>query len=399
MTVGYLAYPFAMDSAENITRYHALDSWRGICACMVAMFHFDVISHLSFLPLTRNAYLFVDFFFVLSGFVIASNYRSRLAEGFGTGRFLALRLGRIYPLHLLTLLLFIPIDAAKDGIGPNLLQAIVTNILLLQGLGVNPQNWLNFASWSISAEFSAYVIFAAVVSRIGPTIWPWLLPIIAGPAVLATISPDGMNATYDYGLVRCLYGFALGVVSFDLRERFPVLRARLVPSDETWLETASFMLVVGYVSVAGSSVTLQVASPLVFTLVVLVFAREAGAVSRRLTVPFMLMIGTLTYSIYMLHPLVRAVARAVLMVVERHGHMDLFVSYALSSGHEPTKVVSINGSLWLGDLLQIAMLLLTVLLSVATYRFVEEPGRNWVRRLMDRRKVGAVRSAQPAFDT
>lgn len=388
-----------MDAAANITRYHALDSWRGICACMVALFHFDVISHLSFLPLTRNAYLFVDFFFVLSGFVIASNYRSRLAEGFGAGRFLLLRLGRIYPLHLVTLLLFIPIDAAKDGVGPNLLQAIVTNVLLLQGLGVNPQNWLNFASWSISAEFAAYLIFAAVVSRIGPAIWPWLIPIIAGPVVLATISPDGMNATYDYGLARCLYGFALGVLSFDLRERFPVLRARLTPSGETLLETASVLLVVGYVSVAGSSVTLQVASPAVFTLVVLVFAREAGAVSRQLTVPFMLAIGMLTYSIYMLHPLVRAVVRAILMVVERLGHTDLFVNYALSSGHEPTKVVSMHGSLWLGDLLQIAMLLLTVLLSVATYRLVEEPGRNWVRRLMDRRNVAAVRRAQPAFDT
>ncbi|RTE90259.1 acyltransferase [Bradyrhizobium sp. LVM 105] len=388
-----------MDAAANIERYRALDSWRGICACMVALFHFDVISHLSFLPLTRHAYLFVDFFFVLSGFVIASNYRSRLAEGFGIGRFLLLRLGRIYPLHLVTLLLFIPVDAAKDGIGPNLLQAIVTNLLLLQGLGVNPQNWLNFASWSISAEFAAYVIFAAVVSRIGPTIWPWLLPIIAGPIVLATISPDGMNATYDYGLVRCLYGFALGVLSFDLRERFTVLRAGLTPFGETLLETASLLLVIGYVSAAGRSAALQVGSPVVFTLVVLVFAREAGAVSRRLTMPFMLVVGTLTYSIYMLHPLVRAVVRAILMVVERLGHTNLFVSSALSSGHEPTKVVSIDGSLWLGDLLQIAMLLLTVLLSVATYRLVEEPGRNWVRRLVDRRKVATVRRAQPAFDT
>lgn len=362
---------------------------------MVALFHFDVISHLSFLPLTRHAYLFVDFFFVLSGFVIASNYRSRLAEGHGTGRFLVLRLGRIYPLHLVTLLLFIPIDAAKDGVGPNLLQAIVTNILLLQGIGVNPQNWLNFASWSISAEFAAYVIFAAVVSRVGPTIWPWLLPIIAGPAVLATISPDGMNATYDYGLVRCLYGFALGVVCFDLRERFPVLRARLVPSGETWLEAASFLLVVGYVSVAGSSVALQVASPLVFTLIVLVFAREAGAVSRGMTVPFLLTIGTLTYSIYMLHPFVRAVVRAILMAVERLAHVELFVSYALSADHEPTKVISLNGSLWLGDLLQITMLALAALLSVATYRFVEEPGRNWVRRLMDRRKAAHNRPSTP----
>jgi peptidoglycan/LPS O-acetylase OafA/YrhL len=158
------------------------------------------------------------------------------------------------------------------------------------------------------------------------------------------------------------------------------------------------VLVVGYVSVAGGSVALQVASPLVFTLVVLVFAREGGTVSRLLTVPPMLTIGMLTYSIYMLHPLVRAVVRAILMVVERVTHTDLFISYALSAGHEPTKVVSLNGSLWLGDLLQVAMLLLTVLISVATYRLVEEPGRIWARRLLDRRKVGAVRGAQSAFD-
>ncbi|PJG54886.1 hypothetical protein CVM73_12380 [Bradyrhizobium forestalis] len=388
-----------MASAENISRYRALDSWRGICACMVALFHFDVISHLSFLPLTRHAYLFVDFFFVLSGFVIASNYRSRLAEGFGTGRFLALRLGRIYPLHLVTLLLFIPIDAAKDGIGPNLLQAIVTNVLMLQGLGVNPQNWLNFRE----LEHQYRVLRLCDLRRRRK-------PDRVGDLALAAPDhgrtgrarhhqPRWDECDLRLCLVRCLYGFALGVVCFDLRERFPVLRARQAPSGETWLEAASLMLVVFYVSVAGSNVILQVASPLVFTLVVLVFAREAGGVSRWLTVPFMLMIGTLTYSIYMLHPFVRAVVRAILMVVERLAHMELFVSYALSPGHEPTKVVSMNGSLWLGDLLQIAMLLLTVLLSVATYRFVEEPGRNWVRRLADRRKAAAVRSAQPAFDT
>ena len=109
-------------------RYEALDSWRGLCACMVALFHFNVFSHIQHAGIVRNAYLFVDFFFVLSGFVIAANYQARLMDGFGAGRFLFLRLGRIYPLHLVTMLLFIPIDIAKDGAQPELLRAIADSL-------------------------------------------------------------------------------------------------------------------------------------------------------------------------------------------------------------------------------------------------------------------------------
>src|SRR2546425_10965309 len=86
-------------------RFIALESWRGIAACLVALFHLDAYSHLYDVPLLRNAWLFVDFFFVLSGFIIAANYQQRLLEGFGIGRFILLRLGRIYPLHFVMLAL------------------------------------------------------------------------------------------------------------------------------------------------------------------------------------------------------------------------------------------------------------------------------------------------------
>ena len=55
-------------------RFRALDSWRGIAACLVALYHLDAYSHLFDVPFLRNSYLMVDFFFVLSGFVIAANY-------------------------------------------------------------------------------------------------------------------------------------------------------------------------------------------------------------------------------------------------------------------------------------------------------------------------------------
>jgi hypothetical protein len=58
-------------AGNNVTRFEALDGWRGICACLVVLFHFHGFSPIYSVELVRNSYLFVDFFFVLSGFVIA----------------------------------------------------------------------------------------------------------------------------------------------------------------------------------------------------------------------------------------------------------------------------------------------------------------------------------------
>lgn len=58
-------------------RFLVLDSWRGICALLVALFHFPTSSIISQSAFVGGSYLFVDFFFVLSGFVIASSYDGR----------------------------------------------------------------------------------------------------------------------------------------------------------------------------------------------------------------------------------------------------------------------------------------------------------------------------------
>ena len=69
--------------------------------------HFDVYGHFHFVPFYGNGYLFVDFFFVLSGFVISANYQHRLLRLFGIGHFMLLRFGRLYPLHVFMLACFI----------------------------------------------------------------------------------------------------------------------------------------------------------------------------------------------------------------------------------------------------------------------------------------------------
>jgi len=68
-------------AAYSHDRYVALDSLRGISALMVALYH-CAIAPMSHLPILKNSYLFVDFFFVLSGFVIATSYGDRLSSGY-----------------------------------------------------------------------------------------------------------------------------------------------------------------------------------------------------------------------------------------------------------------------------------------------------------------------------
>ncbi len=97
----------ATDPSKPAGRFEALDGWRGVCACLVVLFHFNGYSPIYTAPLVRNSYLFVDFFFVLSGFVIAWNYGTRLGSWPEVRRFLVLRLGRVYPLHLFMLFLFL----------------------------------------------------------------------------------------------------------------------------------------------------------------------------------------------------------------------------------------------------------------------------------------------------
>jgi len=361
-------------------RYQALDSWRGLCACMVALFHFNVFSHIQFAKIVLNAYLFVDFFFVLSGFVIAANYQSRLLQGFGAGRFLFLRLGRIYPLHLLVMLLFIPIDIAKDGVPGELPRAVATNVLLLHGTGINDSLWLNFPSWSISAEFFAYIVFALITLRLGKGIIPWAILALSGCAALLFLSPHRMDSTYDYGLVRCLYGFALGVICFRAREYYAWLRKPLGGMVDTAIEGAAVVVLCICLSTVDGHGYLAVATPLLFAGLVLLFAREKGRVSDALKIRPLLLIGMLSYSIYMVHALMRAVGRALAIVLQKTTGMSFFVDYPVAVNGEIPHLLSIKQSLWLGDLLHISMLFATVALAMLTYRYVEEPGRLWSRR-------------------
>src|ERR1700750_2532859 len=95
-------------------RFEALDIFGGIFASMVVFFPMSAFSNTIIInnEFIYNSDLFVDFFFVLSGFVIAYSYQSIKTRA-ELSKFYKKRFFRLYPLHLIVLLLFVVIELSK----------------------------------------------------------------------------------------------------------------------------------------------------------------------------------------------------------------------------------------------------------------------------------------------
>ena len=131
-------------------RYVALDGLRGAAALLIVLYHVRWTSHLSGSLFVKNSYLAVDLFFILSGFVISWAYRERVKSPSDAARFLIVRLFRVYPLHLATLLALVAFETLKlisvhkggnvpdqmPFTGGNSVSGLLANVFLAQSWGV-----------------------------------------------------------------------------------------------------------------------------------------------------------------------------------------------------------------------------------------------------------------------
>lgn len=381
-------------------RFEALDSWRGIAALMVVLFHAQIASHVYDAGLVRAGDAFVDFFFVLSGFVIAHAYGERLSGRDGLPRFLFLRLGRLYPLHLFMLLLFLAFEVARacvpmlgaggapafsDGFT---LSSLVANLLMLQAFWPADHLTWNAPSWSISAELLAYGLFGcwlAVAARSRVTLGLAAAALIA-PLLLALFSARGMETAAGLGWARAIHGFALGALLYRL------LGGRILQARERaagfWRWTAAEAAAAGgscAAAVAAHATGFAFAVPLCFAVAVAVFAVEGGGLSRVLKWRPMLFLGAISYSIYLTHLFILARFSNGARLAEKVFGLELLKPM----GDAGRGGVGIDvGSLFAGDALVVVMLACVVLASWATWRWIELPGqalfKAWSGRLLDR---------------
>lgn len=139
-------------------RLYGLDGLRGVAALIVLAMHTFGFA---------GGHLAVDFFFMLSGYVMARTYEQRLQDGaLSPGGFLAMRLRRLWPTMAVGATLGL-VAAALQGVAPgDLIHAYAFALLLIPAGAVLPYA-LNLPAWSIFYELVANGLHGAVFSRLG----------------------------------------------------------------------------------------------------------------------------------------------------------------------------------------------------------------------------------------
>lgn len=202
---------------------------RGVSACIVVLLHVFGAGYITGSNFISRGYVFVDFFFVLSGFVIAASYGQRLADGFPIRTFALLRLGRLYPLHLFMLLVFLlliglrevailPADAMAWSLASNGADQFLRALLLVESFAPEVSGW-NGPSWTIEVEFWTYIVAALAFALCKTRAWLFFAATAGGAGALMAlyyfgvrVQPFGID---PFNMLRCLYAFALGVLAWE----------------------------------------------------------------------------------------------------------------------------------------------------------------------------------------
>ena len=367
------------------TRFHQLDGLRGLAALCVALFHFTIWHPLAVSPLVQNAYLMVDFFFVLSGFVLAHSYGAKLRTDGDFMAFLVRRFGRLWPLHMLTLLMLAMLEGVKwylttyHGLAsqrPAFTEAMAPIAFLAHTAFLNAHGlfgtltW-NSPSWSIGAEFYTYILFAVLVLLVPRPLRTALLLALPAWLALYLLAPHGMDSTYDFGLVRCIAGFFLGVVAYGLYTRLSALKPR------TWLARHADVLVLAIVLLflftAGVGVTPFLA-PGLFMVMVLTLAAFPGPFARVLQSRPLQHLGAWSYGIYLIHTVVLFVMGWGLSVLKKLLPLPIEITLATTLG--TSKTFTSFG--WVYDSVLLGAYLISVVVAAAIlYRWFELPCQRW----------------------
>ncbi len=207
----------------NPFRNDVLDGLRGVAAIAVVIYHMGQALHLPLLP---AAYLAVDFFFVLSGFVLCRAYGQETRKPIPLLRFAMMRLVRLYPLLLLGVLLgffkSLAVYFFARSIHLELHQIITAGILnalflpLIERSG--PIFPLNVPQWSLLFELVASVGLLIIFLR-GPRSLPYLCAITCAGAMIAQVAVQGgdlnlgwSSETFLVGFARVSFAFSAGVI-------------------------------------------------------------------------------------------------------------------------------------------------------------------------------------------
>jgi len=296
-------------------RLEQLDGLRGILALFVVVYHlqdpFPLVSGalLTHLPIISQAWFSVDVFFIMSGFVMMYVYGAAFTDKVRWAdyrAFFTARIARLYPVHLfamaILLVALLPFIHGKPDFttidGRYSWNSALAALFMLHGPWIDHRTW-NFPSWSISAEWHAYVIFpfvAVLASRWSPRLAAVIVTLCcAGALLLYNIDThtDQYPTNSPVVLLRVLPLFVAGMALFRLNLSY----GRFLTARWTiWAVIAALLILLSVPPVASFAVLLA-------PVLVLVALHCPGASLIFSNRPA-LFLGKISYSLYMTHALV-----------------------------------------------------------------------------------------------
>ena len=308
---------------NNQPRVTKLDGLRGVFSLMVMLFHYreNMLPEMVYTNFfIRESYLFVDFFFVLSGYVIALNYNI-MSGSESLVKYLKKRFFRLYPLLLYTTLLYfsyflslklmksffhnVSIFSGQDIInlkdeGVYLMDTIfLTNSTPVLGSTMG----VNIPTWSISSEFISYIFYGIVVFLfIGRRRNLLILGTVLLAFVFSYSKADLFPFNGDFGFVRGLIAFNLGYFVWYFSNK----NIKIPNSMEFFIPV--LLLILFYYLNLYSTYYVEAryllgifVVPLFFSFSILSFLKTDGAISKLLNLKLFQTLGDLSYSIYLNH--------------------------------------------------------------------------------------------------
>jgi peptidoglycan/LPS O-acetylase OafA/YrhL len=311
-------------SAQGTIR--SFEGARGLAALLVALFHLG-LGDPAILRIPAG-YLFVDLFFVLSGFLICASYAHKLGAPGELPVFLVRRTGRLLPLLLVATAAYVavinagilahwlldPARTAPHWMQPTLKELLAT-LTMTHSLGLFDHVILNYAAWSISTEFYAYIAFALLCLLLRGRA---RLPAFAAVALLAwgvcawasvrlrqCLSWGGcLDLTFDYGYWRCLAGFFLGALLSQLPVRAPPRAGGTPGLMLAVVQVAALALLVAMFMLVRRWPVLGLGAPLLFGVFLLSIRSDRGPLAALFGSAPLQVLGRNSYSVYLMHPVI-----------------------------------------------------------------------------------------------
>jgi peptidoglycan/LPS O-acetylase OafA/YrhL len=355
------------------SRLDALTGMRALAALNILFFHFsDPKIFGPFAPVVDNGYVSVSFFLLLSGFVLAYNYRERADRGLVRARtFWIARFSRIYPVFLFSLLIsvFVLMQEWRGRSHTEFALGIGLTLLLAQGWSPTLSTFWNTPAWTLTTDVFFYALFPWLVTLRRPRsrnriVWSmlafWCLSFIL-PALYTILNLDGdphpgrySNGWWlrfiKFGPLQHLPSFLFGMALASLNDLIPE-RSRL----RTALGIFAFSALYVILFFGNHMPYLFMHDGLLMPLYGMVVLALAGRnfLVRLFSIYPLIVIGEASYCLYLLHFNLWMFLHDDTHLIERAGllRFDPWLSYVLIVGF-----------------------------AVAAMYLVERPGQRWIKR-------------------